>query len=95
MSTRYKLGKEVPTAELCKRLDELATAVTKGRAAVEREFVMRIPAEVDLDPDLVLSEAAIRLERAEKLISTIASSSGIPGIARMWQYWCKEYFNQQ
>ena len=65
MSTQYKNAKDVPTAIICKRLDELAEAVTKGRDAVEREFVMRIPAELDYCPDLVLSEAARRLSKAD------------------------------
>ena len=95
MSNQYKEPTEVPTAALCKRMDELATAVTKGRAAVEREFVMRIPAELDYDPDLVLSEASRRLEKAEKLIAQIAGSPVKPteSIGRMWRRWCGEYFS--
>ena len=58
MSTKYNHPSHVPMDIICCRLNELATAVTKGRV---NEFVMRIPAEVDYDADLVLSEAARRL----------------------------------
>ena len=63
MSNRYKDEDEVPTEVICKRLDELSNAVTKGRDAVAREFVMRVPAELDHDADLVLSTAAKRLRK--------------------------------
>ena len=62
MSTKYKRTKEVPTEILVARLKELADAITKGREAVDREFTMRVPAECDRDADLVLVEAARRLE---------------------------------
>lgn len=65
MSNKYKHGDTVPTDVLCKRLDELAHAITKGCEAMDREFTMRIPAELDRDPDLVLSEAARRLKELE------------------------------
>ena len=63
MSTKYKRTKEVPTDILIARLKELADAITKGREAVDREFTMRVPAECDRDADLVLVEAARRLEK--------------------------------
>lgn len=95
MSTQYRNRKDVPTDAICKRLDELATAVTKGEAEVRRHFVMRIPCELDYDPDIVLSEASNRLERAEKLIAQIAESYVVPteGVGRMWRQWCWEYFD--
>jgi len=95
MSTQYQHRKDVPTATLCKRLDELATAVTKGEAEVRRTFVMRTPCELDYDPDMVLSEASDRLERAEKLIAEIAGSCVVPtnGVGRMWRSWCGDYFS--
>lgn len=65
MSDKYKHGDTVPSDELCKRLHELSDAVTKGPQAVAREFGMRIPAELDRDADLVLSQAAIRLATLE------------------------------
>ncbi|MCP4259298.1 MAG: hypothetical protein GY774_17575 [Planctomycetes bacterium] len=64
MSTKYKHGDRVPTPILIKRLRELADAATiQGRnsGAFEREFTIRIPAELDRDADLVLSEVARRL----------------------------------
>lgn len=62
MSTKYKIGDEVPTYILIKRLKELSAAATKGKHTLEREFTMRIPAEVDRDADIVLSAAARRLK---------------------------------
>lgn len=64
MSTKYKSSEEVPTGVLVKRLRELVSAVTKGS---NREFYMRIPAEVDRDADLVLMESAKRLGELEVL----------------------------
>ena len=66
MSTKYKTGKEVPNEVLIRRLKELSDAVTKGPKAVNREFYMRVPAEVDFDADLVLAEAARRLQELTK-----------------------------
>lgn len=66
MSNKYKHGDRVPTAALITRLSELSEAVTKGKAAIDREFVMRIPAELDYCPDLVLSQAASRLKELER-----------------------------
>lgn len=69
MSTKYKHKDRVPTDVLAARLDELANAVVarmKGDAGpMDREFTCRIPAEMDRDPDLVLSEAAKRLREYE------------------------------
>lgn len=61
MSQKYKQSKDVPNEVIIERLRELAKAVTK-RDSLEREFTMRVPAELDRDADLVLSEAAKRLE---------------------------------
>lgn len=66
MSNKYKHGDKVPSGVLCTRLDELAQAVTEGRPGIEREFYMRIPAELDQDADLVLSAAARRIRELEK-----------------------------
>lgn len=63
MSTRYQHAHEIPDEALCARLDELSGAVTRGLDAIAREFTMRIPAELDRDADLVLSEAAKRLRK--------------------------------
>ena len=59
MSTIYKNSQDVPTSVLIERLKELAEAVAKGN---RDELTMRIPAEVDRDADIVLAEAAKRLE---------------------------------
>lgn len=71
MSTKYTLGKEVPTKILCDRLNELSKAVTNGRDSISREFYMRIPAEVDNDADLVIGEASCRILRLEKELSDL------------------------
>lgn len=65
MSNNYKHGDRVPSEVLCARLDELADAVTQGAAGVNREFTMRVPAELDRDADLVLSGAARRIRELE------------------------------
>ena len=78
MSNRYKTSGEVPSDVLCKRLDELSDAVTKN--AVNREFVMRIPAEVDYDADIVLSEASIRIKDLESKNEWSPQTPLIPGI---------------
>lgn len=69
MSRRYKHGDRVPSKVLSARLSELSDVVTKGRKAIDREFVMRIPAELDHCPDLVLSSSAERLEELEDRIN--------------------------
>ena len=68
MSIRYKFGDRVPSDVLCKRLLQLSAAATKGPRSMEmeREFTMRIPAELDRDADLVLYAAAKRIEELEE-----------------------------
>ena len=61
MSTKYRDSKDIPSTLICQRLNELAHAVTKGKDAINREFSMSVPAELDRDADLVLSEAARRI----------------------------------
>jgi len=72
MSTKYKHGDRVPTEVLATRLDELADTVVarmKGDPSpMDREFTCRIPAELDRDPDLVLSAAARRLVTLERAL---------------------------
>jgi hypothetical protein len=69
MSTKYQHSKEVPTEVLIKRLEELSDAVVarmnRDNDKFEREFTCRIPAELDRDADLVLSEASKRLIELE------------------------------
>jgi len=73
MSNKYKQGDRVPTSVLANRLNSLATAVTRGRESINREFCMRVPAELDHCPDLVLSQAADRLLSLESFIRNITS----------------------
>ncbi len=68
MRTKYQNGEDVPIDVLCKRLDVLSDAVTKGRSSIERNFGMSVPARHEHDADLVLSEAAIRLKRLETML---------------------------
>ena len=63
MSRKYKDQSEVPDSVLIDRLNRLSDVVCKDRSAMDREFTMRIPAEVDRDADIVLSEAANRLQK--------------------------------
>ena len=65
MSTTYIKAEEVPSNILCKRLEELSSAVTKGSRGTN-EFTMHIPIEVDRDADFVIGEAARRIMRLEK-----------------------------
>jgi hypothetical protein len=60
MSNNYKSPSEVPTSKLIERLNELAIHVANGNHS---EFYMRIPVECDRDADIVLSEAANRIEQ--------------------------------
>lgn len=66
MSTKYKHGDVVPSEVLSARLLELAHAATKSGREFEREFNMRIPAELDRDADLVLSQSADRIEQLQR-----------------------------
>ena len=67
MSNKYSHGSEVPSDVLCKRLEELSNS---------KNIIMRIPAEVDYDADLVLSEAAIRIEKISSLRAAIMDTIG-------------------
>ncbi|NOR27540.1 MAG: hypothetical protein GQ540_03310 [Lutibacter sp.] len=69
MSIKYKIGKDVPSEVLTSRLDELSSAITKGKVGIEREFYMRVPAEVDHDADLVIAEASRRIAELENELS--------------------------
>lgn len=65
MSRKYEKESEVPTTVICQRLIELSEAITEGKKGIEREFTMRVPSELDRDPDLVMSIAASRLSRLQ------------------------------
>ena len=72
MSRKYKSSPEVPTNVLLERLNELVQVIAKqGRGArkLENVFVMHIPAEVDHDADLVMSEVGRRLKTLEAAIA--------------------------
>ena len=61
MSTKYKKYNDVPTDVLANRLEQLSDSVDKGYDEMRREFTRRIPAELDRDADLVLSQSARRM----------------------------------
>ena len=65
MTTNYKSSRDVPMETIIGRLNELSDAVTRGHESMNREFIMRIPAECDRDADLVIGDAAIRLDRLQ------------------------------
>jgi len=64
MSNQYKIGDSVPSEILCARLREIVHAITAGDGgkSILRECVMRVPAEIDRDADLVISGSARRIE---------------------------------
>lgn len=66
MSRAYRNSSDVPLDAIIKRLHELSDAVVGGRKTQAQEFVMRVPAECDHDADLVLAEAAVRLDALRK-----------------------------
>ena len=74
MSTKYQNSKDVPVSVIISRLKELSDAITDGRESRDREFTMRIPDECDRDADLVLGEAASRLEQSEALNKRLAAA---------------------
>ena len=67
MSTKYKRAEAVPTSVLADRLNELSCAAVammrKDGEKFKKEFTCSIPAQLDRDADLVLSEAANRLRK--------------------------------
>ena len=65
MRTIYKMNDIVPTDVLANRLEELSDAIGKGPDEMRREFTRRIPAELDRDADLVLSQSASRMTELE------------------------------
>lgn len=74
MSREYKKGSDVPSEVISSRLRELSDVITKpamSRTPDWSEFYMRIPAQVDRDADLVLCEAARRIESLEKRVKEL------------------------
>jgi len=68
MSNKYKHANEVPAIVLAKRLHELANYVAEGTDKILKEFVMRVPAELDRCPDVMLAISANRLIEMESKI---------------------------
>ena len=75
MSHKYKDGDHIPSEVICKRLDELSDTITRGKRHIDREFTMRIPAELDRDPDLVLLIAAKRIRELENKLKYLEKAS--------------------
>ena len=73
MSRAYRNSSNVPLDAIIKRLHELSDAVVGGRKTQAQEFVMRVPAECDHDADLVLAEAAVRLDALRKYNAELQS----------------------
>jgi predicted peroxiredoxin len=75
MSTKYKHGDAIPIDVIARRLEELSDAVVArmncDNAKFEREFTCRIPAELDRDADVVLSEASLRLSKQQERIAEL------------------------
>jgi len=71
MSRKYKMNDIVPTNVLANRLEQLSDAVCKGPDEVRRQFDMRIPAELDRDADLVLSQSARRMTELEAQLAKV------------------------
>lgn len=94
MSTKYKIADQVPSDILCRRLDELSSAVTKGEAEVRRVFYMSIPAQCDHDADLVLAAASKRIQDLEAKNNKSLKIDGLPCAkvidCEFIEQWCKE-----
>lgn len=70
MTTKYEIGREVPLEILTKRLDEISDEIIAGKTS----YTMRVPAEVDFCPDLVIAEAARRLTELQKVAEDLAET---------------------
>jgi len=77
MSQKYKDADAIPNDVLCNRLEELSNTVTQGRDAINMEFRMRVPAELDRDPDLVLTIAAKRIRQLADALEIAENASGV------------------
>lgn len=78
VSTKYKKSEDVPNDVLADRMDELVEAITNSTEGntFPSEFYMRIPAELDRDADLVLTEAARRLRNIETNLADKLNAQG-------------------
>ncbi|GEM_PF-3381698 len=77
MSTKYKQPSEVPTEILVKRLSELSDCFN-DRDKFDREYTRRIPAELDRDADLVMSNSSERLIKQAEQIKNILNGDMTP-----------------
>ena len=77
MSQKYKDADAIPNDVLCNRLEELSNTVTQGRDAINMEFRMRVPAELDRNPDLVLTIAAKRIRQLADALEIAENASGV------------------
>tara|TARA_R100000655_G_scaffold110133_1_gene168095 strand:- start:12631 stop:13074 length:444 start_codon:yes stop_codon:yes gene_type:complete len=75
VSRAYRNSSDVPLDAIIKRLHELSDAVVGGRKTQAQEFVMRVPAECDHDADLILAEAAVRLDALRKYNAELQAES--------------------
>ena len=82
MSEKYEFGDTIPSDVLVNRLNDLATAVTKGEQGM-REFYMSIPARLDHDADIVIAEAARRIENPPPPPWALALGKAIKHIKHM------------
>ena len=73
MSTIYKMNDIVATNVLANRLEELSDAIGKSGDEMSREFTRRIPAELDRDADLVLSQSARRMTELEAQLAKVTA----------------------
>ena len=93
MSTKYQRATDVPTEAIIKRLEELSDAIIGGKETTSQEFTMRIPAELDRDPDLVLSIAATRLKKLDRIESVINRYRELNGCYPGNKFWSHELSN--
>ncbi len=95
MSDKYKTGDDVPAKVLAYRLEELSDCITKSDLS---QFVMRVPAELDHCPDLVMSIAADRLMSLEAKLKErewIRLSKSCPKHGRSYDIWIKSSENDK
>lgn len=82
MSTKYKEFSEVPTSVLASRLAQIGEQLTKGNFS---DLSMSIPAQLDRDADLVLTNAGVRLiELQERVDARVRSVVKIERIG-LWR----------
>jgi len=73
MSKKYREYGSVPTDVLANRLLQLSAAVGKSSFEMLSEYTRRIPAELDRDADLVLSQSARRMTELEVKLKKVTA----------------------